>query len=63
MVHRGMLSRPQRHLDNGEVRQSTKEPTQGSRAAGGGGSQHKPRGTIGIQESGGHCDDARNGGS
>ena len=63
MVHRGMLPRPRRHLDDGEVRRSATNPTQGSGAAGGGGSQHKPRGTGGRQESGGHCSNAHNGGS
>ena len=63
MVHRGMLPRPQQHLDNLEGRRSAKNPTQGSGTAGGGRSKRKPCGTGGIQESGGYCSDDRNGGS
>ena len=54
MVHRGMLPRPRRHLDDREGRRSAQGAPQGSGASGGGRPQHKFCGTGGRPERGGH---------
>ena len=63
MVHRGMLPRPRRHLDNRECRCRAQGAPQGSRNVGGGGLKRQPGGTGGILEGRGYCSGHGNGGT
>ena len=50
MVHRGMLPRPRRHLDNRECRRRAQGALQGCQTVGGGGLQRQPSGAGGRPE-------------
>ena len=61
MVHRGMLPRPRRNLDNRECRCRAQEATQGRQTAGGRGIQHQPSKTGGRPKGRGYCGHHGNG--